>query len=89
MTESEKQLEERLLGHLETNGYERTAITNEQDLLFNFRVQINKHNKINLNGEELTDKEFDRLLTKISGKSVFNSAQLLREKIDIPRDDGK
>lgn len=89
MTESEKQLEERLLGHLETNGYERVAITNEQELLLNFRAQINKHNKTDLNGKELTDKEFDRLLTKISGKSVFNTAQILRGKVDIPRDDGK
>jgi type I restriction enzyme R subunit len=89
LTESEKQLEERLIGHLETNGYERVTITNEQDLLLNFRVQVNKHNKTNLNGSDLSNKEFDRLLTKISGKSVFNSARLLREKIDIPRDNGK
>lgn len=89
MTESEKQLEDRLLTQLEKNGYERVFITNEAELLLNFREQINKHNKSELKGIELTDKEFDRLLTKISGKGVFNSAQTLREKVDIPRDDGK
>lgn len=89
MVETEKQLEDRLIQQLQHNGYERIIITNEQELLLNFRAQINKHNRTELKDLDLSDKEFDRLLTKISGKSVFGSAQILRDKQDIQRDDGK
>ena len=33
-----------------------------------FSKQINKLNQETLNGKDLSDKEFDRLLTKIGGK---------------------
>lgn len=89
LIETEKQLEERLIHHLKLNGYERIVIKNEQDLLMNFRDQLNKHNCNELNGEKLSDKEFERLLTNISGKSVYSSAQILRDKHDIQRDNGK
>lgn len=47
-------------------------------------------NTINLELEEkpLSDKEFERLMIKISGKGVFQSAKELRQLQDIQRDDG-
>lgn len=86
--ESEAKLEERLLNQLNKQGYEIVKINNVHELEKNFRSQINKHNKIELNGKELSDKEFKKLLIKVSGKGVFQSAKDLRQKHNIQRDDG-
>lgn len=86
--QNEQQLENRLIEQLALNGYKRVTISNQDDLVANFREQVNIHNAKELQGKALSDIEFDRLLTKISGKSVFSSAKVLREKHDIQRDDG-
>ena len=86
--ESEKKLEENLLRHLEADGYELVSIPDVDALKSNFRKQINKHNADELNGKELSDKEFERLLNQVEGKNVFNSAKNLRQKQVIKRDDG-
>ena len=86
--ESEKQLEENLLRHLVADGYEKVFIPDIEALKSNFRKQITKHNIRELNGVELSDQEFERLLNQIEGKNVFNSAKNLRQKQVIKRDDG-
>lgn len=86
--ESESKLEEKLINQLSKQGYEIVKIDDVQGLENNFREQINKHNKIELNGKDLSDKEFEKLMIKISGKGVFQSAKQLRQKHDIQRDDG-
>ncbi len=87
--QSEKVLEEKLIEQLEIDGYERVTINNEKDLMTNFKTQINKHNLNKyFNGKPLSDTEFDRLLAIISGKSVFASAEILRNIQNIKRDDG-
>nr|WP_236784629.1 type I restriction endonuclease [Alteribacter salitolerans] len=57
-------------------------------MIHNFRNQINRFNEKNLNGTPLSDNEFNRLLTIIDGKSIFDSAKILRDKQIIERDDG-
>lgn len=86
--ESESKLEEKLINQLSKQGYEIVKIDDVQALEKNFREQINKHNKIELNGKDLSDKEFEKLMIKISGKGVFQSAKELRQKHNIQRDDG-
>lgn len=86
--ESEARLEERLIGQLVKQGYKQTKIDSVIDLEKNFREQVNEHNKLELNDKPLSDKEFERLMVKISGKGVFQSAKELRQKQDIQRDDG-
>ena len=86
--ESEKVLEEKLVKHLIADGYEYVSINDVKDLHENFRKQINKHNSKRLNGHELSDKEFQRLMIKISGKGVFGSSEVLRNLQDIQMDDG-
>lgn len=86
--ESESKLEEKLINQLSKQGYEIVKIDDVQALENNFREQINKHNKIELNGKDLSDKEFEKLMIKISGKGVFQSAKELRQKHSIQRDDG-
>ena len=86
--ESESRLEDRMLDQLEKQGYQKVTIDDVNSLEKNFRKQVNKHNLIELKGKELSDKEFERLIVKISGKGVFQSAKELRQKQDIQRDDG-
>ena len=85
--QSEAQLEEELLHFLVEQNFTKVDINNIDDLLNNFRQQINILNTVPLKGINLTDKEFDRLLTQISGKSVYQSAKILRDKLILTRDD--
>ena len=87
--ESEKVLEENLVKQLRADGYEYVKINDIDDLHRNFRKQINKHNAKRLNGHELSDKEFERLLVKIQGKGVYGSSKTLRSLQDILMDDGR
>lgn len=86
--ESEARLENRMIDQLVKQGYEQVQIDDVNSLEKNFREQVNKHNKIELKGKDLSDKEFERLMVKISGKGIFQSAKELRQKQDIQRDDG-
>lgn len=84
--ESEKRLEDNMIEQLIKQGFERVVINDENDLIANFRKQVNNFNFNRLGGQELSDKEFDRLLTQISGKGVFNSAKELRQLQSVKRD---
>ena len=86
--ESEAKLEEKLIDQLVKQGYKNVQIDTVEDLERNFREQINEHNKFRLEEKPLSDKEFERLMIKISGKGVFQSAKELRQLQDIQRDDG-
>ena len=86
--ESEAKLEEKLIDQLVKQGYKKVQIDTAEDLERNFREQINEHNKFRLEEKPLSDKEFERLMVKISGKGVFQSAKELRQLQDIQRDDG-
>ncbi|WP_404406433.1 type I restriction endonuclease subunit R [Jeotgalibacillus malaysiensis] len=85
--QSEQQLENEMIRQLTQLGYEKVSIPTIEHLQQNFRNQINRLNKENLDGVPLTDKEFVRLLLKIEGKSVFESAKILRDKETITSDD--
>ncbi|WP_426605888.1 type I restriction endonuclease [Spiroplasma endosymbiont of Glossina fuscipes fuscipes] len=76
---SESELEKKFINNLKIEGYEYIKLNNEEDIKTNFRNQIFNHNK-----NELNNKPF-----KIMGKSIFNSAKILRQKITIERDDFK
>ena len=84
--QSENELEKELIQQL-SSQYKKVKINNANDLFINFRKQINKLNQETLNGKDLSDKEFDRLLTRIGGKSIHQSAKDLRNKFTIERDD--
>lgn len=86
--ESEARLEDRMIDQLVKQGYEKVKINDIKDLENNFREQVNKHNKIELKNKPLSDKEFEKLVVKISGKGVYQSAIELRQKQFIERDDG-
>ncbi|OOZ99816.1 restriction endonuclease subunit R [Bacillus cereus] len=86
--QSEAQLEKNLHNQLVNQGYTAVKIPDYNALLANFRNQLNKFNKHKLAGHSLTDKEFRRVLTAIEGKSIYDSAKILRDKLLIEREDG-
>ncbi|MBQ9972959.1 MAG: type I restriction endonuclease subunit R, partial [Firmicutes bacterium] len=86
--QSEAQLEERLIEKLETLRYTRVIIKDYDELVSNFRVQINEFNKSVLNNKPLSDTEFTRVINYLVGKSVLQSAKQLRDKFVLDRDDG-
>src|SRR5690606_12015863 len=86
--QSEAQLEKNLIEQLVRQGYEQITINDYDALVSNFRVQLNKFNAKKLDGQPLTDAEFSRFLTQIDGKSIFDSAKILRDKQVFQRDDG-
>lgn len=85
--QSEFSLEKEMMNQLKENGYESVTIRNDEQLLDNFRSILNERHKDKLNGQPLTDKEFQRLLTMINGKGIFESARILRDKLPLKRDD--
>ncbi|EHJ07415.1 type I restriction endonuclease subunit R [Staphylococcus simiae] len=85
--QSEFSLENEMMDQLISNGYERVSIKNDTQLLDNFRMILNERHADKLDGKPLTDKEFQRLLTMINGKGIFESARILRDKLPLKRDD--
>lgn len=86
--QSEAQLEKNLLTQLSNIGYSAVKIPDYETLLENFHKQLNKFNEHKLNGQPITEVEFKRILTLIEGKSIYDSAKILRDKLLIEREDG-
>lgn len=86
--ESEAMLEEKFIEQLQSMGYERIKIKNEEQLNSNFKIQLEKLNEKELNGKILTDEEFERILIYLDSGSVFDKADKLRDEYTIKRDDG-
>ncbi len=87
-TQSEAELEKKLIQTLQGLQYDYVNVPDEDALLENFREQIFLHNKKTLNETPLSDDEFRRLMTVMSNKGVFDSAYNLRQLQDLERDDG-
>ncbi|WP_261721877.1 type I restriction endonuclease subunit R [Staphylococcus equorum] len=85
--QSEYGLEENVVKQLQDLGYERVSLRNEEQLKVNFRRILNERNADKLEGTPISDSEFKRIMIDISDKSVFESAQILRDKYVLERDD--
>ncbi len=91
-TQSEAALEEGLIRTLVENSYERVIIKEEENLRENFKRQLEKHNRreLELNGRtEFTEAEFDRILLHLEGGTRFEKAKKLRDLYTLQTDDGK
>lgn len=77
-TQSEATLEKNLINKLVENGYEKIQIKDENDLINNFKKQIEKFNKIDLDGDE-----FNKILLHLEGGTVFDKAKKLRDKYEL------
>lgn len=87
--QSETALEYKLIEQLVSKGYEWVPeVKSEATMIENFRMVLEQRNSMKIGEEPLTDKEFERLMTQINGKSIFDSAKILRDKVLLRRDDG-
>ena len=93
--ESEAQLENNLMRRLNALGYKTVVLNEEIDVVDHFRDILNRRNANRLNGKQISDSEFSRVMHEMtSNKSIYQMAQLLRGsdiqpygKISIQRDD--
>lgn len=83
MYQSEAQLEQNLIHRLNGLGYESVTISNADDLRSNLKRQLEKHNEVTL-----TATEFARVLNHLDKGNVFERAKILRDRMQLTRDDG-
>lgn len=83
MTQTEAELERKLIDRLTGLGYEPVTIRNAEDLKANLKSQLEKHNSITL-----SDAEFKSILNHLDKGNVFDRAKRLRDKMELSRDDG-
>lgn len=91
-TQSEAALEEGLIRTLVENSYERVVIKEEDNLRENFKRQLEKHNRkeLELHGRTaFTDAEFDRILLHLEGGTRFEKSKKLRDLYTLQTDDGE
>lgn len=86
--QSEAQLEDLLVKDLMKKGYERVSIPDSDELERNFRNMLYKFNQDKLSGKPFSDKEFEKVLLHIEGKSIYQSAKNLRDQMVLTRDNG-
>ena len=90
---SEYEVEERFIERLESIGYEYVELKNYDDVIKNFKKQLELFNSkkiIEAKGEKtLSDKEFGRVMIHLDNKTVYESAKLLRDKYVLSLDNGK
>lgn len=85
--QSESELEQQLIEQLKGQNYSVVAIPDYPSLVENFKVQLEKFNAEKLD-KPLSDKEWERIFNHLNGKSIFESAKILRDKYVLERDDG-
>ena len=85
--QSEAELELQFIEQLNSQRYDTVEIPDYDALVENFKVQFEKFNSTKL-VHSLTEKEWERVFNLMLGKSVFQSAKILRDKFVLEREDG-
>ena len=81
---SEKELEKRLLNQLSSLGYEIVDIKDEEKLISNLKLQLEKFNKI-----KLSSSEFKKIQVHLAGGSIVEKSKKLRDKFELLTDKGE
>ena len=85
--QSEAELEQQLIEQLKNQDYTVVTIPDYAALVENFKIQFEKFNAAKLD-KPLSEKEWERIFNHLNGKSIFESAKILRDKYVLERDDG-
>ena len=85
--QSEAALEQQFIEQLNKQGYTSVSIPDYDALVENFKTQFAAFNAAKLD-HPLTSKEWERVFNIMLGKSVFQSAKILRDKFVLEREDG-
>lgn len=86
--QSEAQLEGLLIQDLIKKDYEQIELKNTDALEKNFRELLYRFNQSKLGETPFTNKEFEKIMLHIGGKSIYQSAKILRDQFVLQRDDG-
>lgn len=93
MAISEYQVEDLLIKRLGTIGYNFVELKNYNEVKENFKAQLEIFNHSAIydakHTSNLSQSEFERLLTQIESRTVFDSAKILRDKQLLELDSGK
>ena len=81
---SERELELEMINQLVSQGYERVIIKDEDQLVENLRLQLERLNK-----RKLSDEEFSKILIHLAGGSIFDKAKKLRDRFAFTNDKGE
>lgn len=91
--QSEYEVERVFIERLQKMQYEYIEMKDYSDVLNNFRKQFCKLNKAVLEEKkgvaELSDAEFERLLIRLDGKTIYESAKILRNQWILELDNGE
>ncbi len=82
-SQPEQILEDNLVKQLTGLKYQLVKIKDEHDLLANLKSQLEKHND-----KTFSDAEFKGILNHLNKGNVFERAKVLRDKMQLTRDDG-
>ena len=85
--QSEAALEQQFLDQLNKQGYSTVSVPDYDAFVENFKVQFAAFNASKLD-HPLSDKEWERVFNIMLGKSIFQSAKILRDKFVLEREDG-
>lgn len=83
-TQPEQILEDELIGQLKGIGYNFIPIKDESGLLANLKIQLEKHN-----GIELKETEFKQVLNQLGKGNIFDRAATLRDRIEYTDEKGQ
>ena len=89
----EYEVENLFIDRLKTLGYEYVEMHNYSDVLKNFREKLCALNsdvlKTIKGTDNLSDSEFERVMIRLDGHTIYESAKILREKWVLLLDNGK
>lgn len=91
--QSEYEVESLFIEKLTNMGYEYVDLKNYDDVLTNFREMLCKVNKDELmenkNEAFLSNAEFERIIQRLEGHTIYESAKILREEYPLLLDNGE
>jgi type I restriction enzyme R subunit len=83
-SQPEQILENNLVAQLQQLGYAKVLVQDENDLLSNLKVQLEKHNKV-----QLSENDFKQILNFINKGNIFERAKILRDRVPYNNDVGE
>lgn len=81
---AEFELENQLIEQLILQGYEKINVKDENSLVENLKIQLEK-----LNERKFSQSEFNKIQTYLAGGTIFDKAKKLREKFELLTDKGE
>ncbi len=92
MTQTKQTLESCLINTLQKMGYKYISIRERDNLLNNFKIQLEKHNQKVLalhSRKHFTNEEFEKIRIHLEGGTRFEKAKKLRDLFPLELENGE